>query len=761
MDRNKKLAVITLVGSLVGGLVVGFIVAFATFHGDISMNSFLTSDTYNDNKYVIKSILNRIEQERLSAYFRKLMETRRVAGQDQIALGWVTRGFDNIKMDHVTRSNYKVLLSYPVANEDNKVELLGANGAVLYSSNSDTVGTGGSGSNRDGRMYGGAGNKFRNFNAYSANGVRDGAVVYANYGSRKDFETLKATVTSLESKIAIIRMGEISRGDKIANAEEFKLKGVILYSEPSRSEMSAHHQSQSGIRQEILAAGGSVCYEDGDPLTPGWSSILEAERLNIDDEEIRLPKIPVFPVSATLAKKILAALKGTNVPNPWVGIFSDVTYKFGGEFLENQSIKKVKMSVNNELEEKVITNVVGVIRGEIEPDRYVIVGSHRDAWGVSSADSASASAGMINVAQAFAGVKTENGWRPRRTLVFVSWDASEFGMIGAQEWLEENLPRVQSRTVAYINSDACLAGSDLEATASASVKNVVLEAIKNVKDPLNEEKSYYDRWEKTSKSQNSGYGYGQFYPDSERTLDDITSTSDHGPFAFTAAIPVINVKLINAKENSSHMGGGGGGYNNNNGFGDNNSKNSNMKNLLLCARILAHSTHQLADSKILPFDFESDAIDMQKEINLLDGRLDVVADNELRENNVTLVGLKNAVKFFGKQANNFTKRFNDSDFSNPIEVRMMNDQIMEVQRSFVSKIGIPFSRGAKNVIFGPSIFEKFARNTFPGIRNILYRIQELEIGQRAERLAILRRHLSDLMIVIHQAALHLKHFHDL
>lgn len=30
------------------------------------------------------------------------------------------------------------------------------------------------------------------------------------------------------------------------------------------------------------------------------------------------------------------------------------------------------------------------------------------------------------------------GWRPRRTIIFASWDAEEFGLLGSTEWAEVN-----------------------------------------------------------------------------------------------------------------------------------------------------------------------------------------------------------------------------------------------------------------------------------------------------------------------------------
>lgn len=30
------------------------------------------------------------------------------------------------------------------------------------------------------------------------------------------------------------------------------------------------------------------------------------------------------------------------------------------------------------------------------------------------------------------------GWKPRRTIIFASWDAEEFGLLGSTEWAEVN-----------------------------------------------------------------------------------------------------------------------------------------------------------------------------------------------------------------------------------------------------------------------------------------------------------------------------------
>ena len=61
--------------------------------------------------------------------------------------------------------------------------------------------------------------------------------------------------------------------------------------------------------------------------------------------------------------------------------------------------------------------------------RYVMVGNHRDAWGFGAMDPSSGTASMLEVARVL-GEKLKTGWRPRRTIIFLSWGAEEFGLTG-------------------------------------------------------------------------------------------------------------------------------------------------------------------------------------------------------------------------------------------------------------------------------------------------------------------------------------------
>nr|XP_054368149.1 putative N-acetylated-alpha-linked acidic dipeptidase isoform X2 [Mirounga angustirostris] len=92
------------------------------------------------------------------------------------------------------------------------------------------------------------------------------------------------------------------------------------------------------------------------------------------------------------------------------------------------------MHVHNTNKITRIYNVIGTIRGSVEP------GGHRDSWVFGAIDPTSGAAVLQEIVQSF-GKLMSGGWRPRRTIIFASWDAEEFGLLGSTEWAEVNMTR--------------------------------------------------------------------------------------------------------------------------------------------------------------------------------------------------------------------------------------------------------------------------------------------------------------------------------
>ncbi|KAL2904909.1 putative glutamate carboxypeptidase AMP1, partial [Bienertia sinuspersici] len=182
-----------------------------------------------------------------------------------------------------------------------------------------------------------------------------------------------------------------------------------------------------------------------------------------------------------------------------------------------------------------IYDIFAVIRGSEEPDRYVLLGNHRDAWTFGAVDPNSGTAALLDVARRYAFL-TRLGWRPRRTIVLCSWDAEEFGMIGSTEWVEQNIMNLGSRAVAYLNVDCAVQGPGLFASMTPQLDDLLIDITKMVKDPDDEDKTVFDQWI----ARNKGI--------SIQRLSGVDS--DFAPFLQHAGIPSVDIYF--GKGNSLH-----------------------------------------------------------------------------------------------------------------------------------------------------------------------------------------------------------------
>lgn len=91
------------------------------------------------------------------------------------------------------------------------------------------------------------------------------------------------------------------------------------------------------------------------------------------------------------------------------------------------------------------------------------------------------------------GVLLATGWRPLRTIVLASWDAEEYGLIGSTEMGEDFSDWLKERTVAYLNVDVSVAGTQYGIGASPSLAELFKDVSNVVRDPdaerLGEERS--------------------------------------------------------------------------------------------------------------------------------------------------------------------------------------------------------------------------------------------------------------------------------
>ncbi|HET7218600.1 MAG TPA: transferrin receptor-like dimerization domain-containing protein, partial [Vicinamibacterales bacterium] len=222
---------------------------------------------------------------------------------------------------------------------------------------------------------------------------------------------------------------------------------------------------------------GGVAYDflaPGDPLTPGWPSVPGAKRLDASDAP-SLPRILSAPLSERDAQAILATMDGPEVPRAWRGALP-VTYRAG----TGSTVLRVRVRIDERV--RPVWTVTGLLRGRDRPDDLVIVGNHRDAWLYGGVDPSSGSAAMMELARTLGDLK-KTGWRPRRSILFASWDAEELSLTSSTEWGEQHAQMLREHAVAYLNADSAVSGQDLAIAAVPSLNAVIESATGIVRDP--------------------------------------------------------------------------------------------------------------------------------------------------------------------------------------------------------------------------------------------------------------------------------------
>lgn len=359
------------------------------------------------------------------------------------------------------------------------------------------------------------------FHGYSASGNVTGSVVYVNYGTYQDFADLVKANVTLKDKVAIARYGGIFRGLKIKRAQELGMLGVVLYSDPGddgdiTEEKGEKVYPDGPARQPSSVQRGStqfLSFAPGDPTTPGYPSKPGAPRQPV---HTAIPSIPSIPISYKDALPILKALNGHGPKaddfNQYWTRNTGLGYK-GVHYNIGPTPDDVVINLYNK-QDYVTTplwNVIGVINGTI-PDEVIIVGNHRDAWIAGGAGDPNSGSAVMNEAIRSFGEALRQGWKPLRTIVFGSWDGEEYGLVGSTEWVEEYLPWLNHANVAYINTDAAVRGTELQAAAAPLLDNVIHAATAAVPSPNQTipGQTVHDLWDKRIRTMGSGSDFTAF-----------------------------------------------------------------------------------------------------------------------------------------------------------------------------------------------------------------------------------------------------------
>ncbi|XP_004641970.1 N-acetylated-alpha-linked acidic dipeptidase 2 isoform X1 [Octodon degus] len=687
-------------------------------------------------------LVSEMKADSIKSFLRSFTELPHLAGTEQnlllakrIQTQWKKFGLDSADLVH-----YDVLLSYPNETHANYVSVLDEHGAEIFKTSYLEPPPEG---------YENVTNIVPPYNAFSPQGMPEGDLVYVNYARTEDFFKLEREMNiNCTGKIVIARYGKIFRGNKVKNAVLAGAIGIILYSDPAdyfAPEVQPYPRGwnlpgAAAQRGNVLSLDGA-----GDPLTPGYPAKEYTFRFNVE-EAVGIPQIPVHPIGYNDAEILLRHLGGLSPPDEsWKGRLN-VTYNVGPGFAGSNSLRKVKMHVHNINKITRIYNVIGIIRGSEEPDRYVIVGGHRDSWVFGGIDPTTGTAVLQEIARSF-GQLLSGGWRPRRTIIFASWDAEEFGLLGSTEWAEENAKVLQERSIAYINSDSSIEGNyTLRVDCTPLLYQLVYKLTKEIPSPDDgfERKSLYESWLQKDPSPDN-----KDFP----RINKLGSGSDFEAYFQRLGIASGRVRYTKNRKTDKYSS-----YPVYHTIYETfelveNFYDPMFKKQLSVAQLRGALVYELADSTVIPFNIQDYAKALKNyAVNIF--KLAQEHGPQLRHYGVSFDSLFSAVKNFSEAASDFHRRLTQLDLHNPIAVRIMNDQLMLLERAFIDPLGLPGRRFYRHIIFAPSSHNKYAGESFPGIYDAMFDIENREDPLLAW--AEVKKHISIAAFTIQAAAETLK-----
>ncbi|NXK85626.1 NALD2 dipeptidase, partial [Formicarius rufipectus] len=686
---------------LLGCFLLGFLTGWFTKLTEKKPSS---SDVYQN---VRQKLVAEMKAENIKRFLRSFTKLPHVAGTEQNLLlakqiqgQWKEFGLDSAELVH-----YDVLLSYPNEKQPNYISVIDDQGNEVFNTSLFEPPPPG---------YENVTDILPPYNAFSAQGEPEADLVYVNYGRTEDFLKLEHEMgINCTGKIVIARYGKIFRGNKVKNAISAGAQGIILYSDPADYFAPGVDPYPNGWnlpgggvqRGNVLNLNGA-----GDPLTPGYPA-KEYTFRHKANEGVGIPKIPVHPIGYHAAEVLLRAMGGSASPDSsWKGSLN-VSYNVGPGFIGNSSTRKIRMHVHTSNKVTRIYNVIGILRGVVEPDRYVILGGHRDSWVFGGIDPTTGTAVLQEIVRSFGKIKME-GWRPRRTIIFASWDAEEFGLLGSTEWVEEKAKILLERAVAYINTDSSIEGNyTLRVDCTPLLYKLVYNLTKEILSPDEgyENKSLYESWlEKDPGTENNSYP----------RINKLGSGSDFE--AFFQRLGIASARARYTKNRKADKFSNYPVYHTVYETFELVEKfyDPAFKRQLTIAQLRGKLVYELADSQLIPFDCRDYGEALKAYSNSI-YKLAQKHEEQLKLYQVSFDPLFSAVASFSKAAAEFHRRLEQVDKEDAVAVRVMNDQLMLIERAFTDPLGLPGRKFYRHIIFAPSSHNKYAGEPFPGIHDAL------------------------------------------
>ena len=597
-NRSSSLIIFARMIAIV--LVLGFL--YLLFLSDLFTGMARRMGTQMfDPESVRVHVQSMVDPSRIREKLQTFTNYAHVAGSegDYVLAKGIKNDFIQYGLEDVTVDEYYVYLNYP-RKDGRTVEIMGPDDKSTWTAQLEEPDLG----------YETAGNQTLVFHAHSKSGDVKGPLIYANYGTRDDFQALKDNGVDTKGAIALVRRrggAHDDLGPKVKAAELAGFAGCLTYSDPADEGFSVGDSGDRGLPEDAVqrSSVSLTGWVLGDPLTPGWESKDELPRLDPPSRSPALVGIPSLPLAWKDARPLLQSIQGFGqlVPDGWVGGVPDVEEWWMGNL--SSPIVHLK-NEQDEVKDQSVLNIYGRIVGIEQGQKSIIIGNHRDSLAFGAASPHSGTAIMLEVIRVF-GDLVARGWRPLRTIEFMSWDGAEYNLIGSTEFVEKNTGALMDDALAYINLDAAVSGDSFHASGSPVFNKLVLQVLNRVSDP------------------NANTTLRELFDRRKGTIEEIGAASDYAAFQDIAGTSSLDIRF----EGEGYPWGSS--YDNfdwMDRFGD-----PGFVYHTLLGQVLGLLVVELADRPILPFDMDAYANSLNRWVNDLEAWGNEQGSKEGRRNN--------------------------------------------------------------------------------------------------------------------------------
>jgi len=563
------------------------------------------------------------------------------------------------------------------------------------------------------------------FVAYSASGEVQAPVVYVNYGLPPDYAQVEAAGLDVRGKIVMARYARSHRAVKIHTAQEHGAAAIIIYSDPADDGYAKGLTWPEGPwRADFQSQDGNGKYSwfwHGDPLSPGVGARADSKVLDPATAPT-LPRIPAIVLSYKEATKILSRLRGPAVPAGFQGALP-FTYRLGA------GPAVVHLNVQMDAGRRPIRDIIARLPGR-NPDRWVVLGTHHDAWTFGGMDPGSGTSGVYETARSLAAL-AKQGWTPERSIVFAFWDAEEPGLVGSTEYAEAFERELRQKAVAYINTDLFMQGHFF-AGGTPSLRDFIIQVTQDV-PALNGKGSIYGAWRADSWQRQPVERRRKGPQDFEVELAALGSGADFVAFQDYLGLPTLSLQY--------DFEGSYGAYHSNydsryyvEHFSD---PGFHVAHTL--AQVFGVTVMRLADAAVLPYRYSHYA---HKISDFLDDA-GAWGDQKLSLDKSKALAAEIATRSAALE-----KRIDENVESGrwpDASTASLNDRLTHLEQDLLNESGSPAEHWYRHVIYGWNIYSLYDGQPLPGLAEAIRLKDPARVAQETARIEnALRRMLAEL-----------------